>query len=347
MNWRSVRTGFLSVVLGFAAGAAAATAQDDMGPFMPHQGLEITTAFTNAYGPDAESHILITAVTPTAVDFAYNSSRGMVTTREVSLADRENARVLVLGFSNKMPVVIPGTTLLGLSSTQLVQLRDTGRVDMGLIYDTAGDELNGELTLVDGNMRMPLLIEDQVVNVRALHARANLGQGGRSAAGDFYVLDSQHNPLILQYSVQFSWEPTPRTERIVRVTAGRSELSKMEQALNTLREYDVYGIHFAFDKAAILKSTGHLMDDIATTLKNNPLWRLRITGYTDNIGQPAYNIKLSEERARSVKAALVHKGVSADRLETAGGGESNPKADNGTLQGRAINRRVELRRIDN
>ncbi len=340
----------LSACLGVVIAASAlgsASAQDDLGPFMPHQGLQLTTAFTNEYGPDAESTILVTAVTPTAIEVAYNSSRGMVANREVRLADREDARVLVLGFSNQMPVSIPGTTLTGISSVQLVELRSQGSTAMGLVYDTAMDELNGQLTLLDANMRMPVLIEGQVVNVRAIHAQGTLGKGGRQAVGDFYFLNSQENPLMLQYSIKFNWEDRPRTEKIVNVMAGRSEVSKMEQALRTIKEYDVYGIHFGFNKANILPSTRGVVSDIATTLKNNPLWRLRITGHTDSIGTATYNMKLSEERAQSVKADLVRKGVSPDRLETAGAGQTDPKASNDTLQGRAINRRVELERIDN
>jgi outer membrane protein OmpA-like peptidoglycan-associated protein len=85
---------------------------------------------------------------------------------------------------------------------------------------------------------------------------------------------------------------------------------------------------------------------MAKTLKNNPLWTLRITGYTDSIGEPAYNQKLSKARAEALKNALVKRGVAAARLETAGGGASNPVASNKTLQGRALNRRVELERTD-
>ena len=85
---------------------------------------------------------------------------------------------------------------------------------------------------------------------------------------------------------------------------------------------------------------------MAVTLKNNPLWTIKITGYTDSIGDAAYNQKLSQARAESLKKALVKLGISPQRLETAGGGASNPVASNKTLQGRALNRRVELERTD-
>src|SRR5262245_43164332 len=116
--------------------------------------------------------------------------------------------------------------------------------------------------------------------------------------------------------------------------------SEMEQTLATMRRYDIYGIHFDFNKATIRGESATTISDIAVTLEHNPLWTLQINGYTDSIGDPAYNEKLSDQRAAAVKAALVKLGVAANRLQTTGYGERNPKGNNNTLQGRALNRRV-------
>jgi OOP family OmpA-OmpF porin len=89
-----------------------------------------------------------------------------------------------------------------------------------------------------------------------------------------------------------------------------------------------------------------MIGDIAVTLKNNPTWRLKIVGHTHSIGGESANLVLSQGRAASVKNALVNDGISPDRLQTEGLGESRPMGDNGTLQGRALNRRVELVRTD-
>ena len=122
--------------------------------------------------------------------------------------------------------------------------------------------------------------------------------------------------------------------------------SAMEQSLSTLRKYDVYGLHFDFDKATLRPESAKLIKDIATTLKNNPSWTLQINGHTDSIGDTGYNQKLSSDRAASVGAALIQKGIEASRLQTGGFGETQPKGDNVTLDGRALNRRVELLRTD-
>ena len=70
--------------------------------------------------------------------------------------------------------------------------------------------------------------------------------------------------------------------------------------------------------------------------------KIKITGYTDNVGTPEYNTQLSQKRAESVRDYLVSIGVDANKMEVNAGGEANPIADNGTKEGRAKNRRVEI-----
>ncbi len=129
-------------------------------------------------------------------------------------------------------------------------------------------------------------------------------------------------------------------------TATAYSKEAMEQALATKHHYDLYGIHFDFDKAVIKPDSNALLDDIATTLKHFPKWRLRITGHTDSSGKPEYNEELSMNRANAIKQALVERGIDAARLETLGMGEKQPVASNDTPEGQALNRRVELVRLD-
>ena len=79
-------------------------------------------------------------------------------------------------------------------------------------------------------------------------------------------------------------------------------------------------------------------------MKRDPTWKLTVTGHTDDVGGDASNLALSQRRSASVRAALVSRGITADRIETGGSGASSPKATNSTLVGRAQNRRVELSR---
>jgi len=129
-------------------------------------------------------------------------------------------------------------------------------------------------------------------------------------------------------------------------TATAYSKEAMEKALATKHHYDLYGIHFDFNKAVIQPDSNALLDDIAAALKNFPEWRLRITGHTDSTGDVAYNEVLSMNRANAIKQALVSRGIDAARLETLGMGEKQPVASNETPEGQALNRRVELVRLD-
>jgi OOP family OmpA-OmpF porin len=86
-----------------------------------------------------------------------------------------------------------------------------------------------------------------------------------------------------------------------------------------------------------------VLDEAAQILQDNPDVRVTIEGHTDAVGSDAYNQQLSERRAAAVKRYLVTKGIAADRLETVGRGESEPVSSNETDEGRAMNRRAELK----
>jgi hypothetical protein len=129
-------------------------------------------------------------------------------------------------------------------------------------------------------------------------------------------------------------------------TATAYSKEAMEQALATKHHYDLYGIHFDFDKAVIQPDSNALLDDMTTALKHFPKWRLGITGHTDSTGDAAYNEELSMNRANAIKQALADRGIDAARLETLGMGEKQPVASNDTPEGQALNRRVELVRLD-
>ena len=85
------------------------------------------------------------------------------------------------------------------------------------------------------------------------------------------------------------------------------------------------------------------MDEVVKYMKENPEIELAIDGHTDNAGSDAANQKLSDNRAASVKAYIVGKGIDESRITSTGYGETKPIADNKTAAGRTKNRRVEMR----
>lgn len=103
------------------------------------------------------------------------------------------------------------------------------------------------------------------------------------------------------------------------------------------------GVNFDFDKAAIRADAVPVLKEAAEILKSNPSVNVAVNGYTDAIGSEAYNLKLSVRRADAVRNFLVGEGIAAGRLTTHGFGKANPVATNETEDGRAQNRRVELK----
>jgi OOP family OmpA-OmpF porin len=77
-------------------------------------------------------------------------------------------------------------------------------------------------------------------------------------------------------------------------------------------------------------------------LQENTGYRAHVVGHTDSVGSEQYNMKLSEKRAVSVRNMLVEQGIDASRITTEGRGETDPKADNDTAEGRQENRRIEV-----
>ncbi len=106
-------------------------------------------------------------------------------------------------------------------------------------------------------------------------------------------------------------------------------------------------VHFDFDKTDLNEYGQAVLDDAATVIngltEKYPAIKVDISGHTDSVGSEGYNQGLSERRANAVKQYLLRKGVDAGRVSTYAYGESKPVATNDTDEGRAQNRRSELR----
>ncbi|HLK09896.1 MAG TPA: OmpA family protein [Candidatus Binatia bacterium] len=105
---------------------------------------------------------------------------------------------------------------------------------------------------------------------------------------------------------------------------------------------ELHGPEFDFDKATLRPEGRHKVDEAVRVLKENPGMRVAINGYTDGVGTEAYNLKLSERRARAVADYMVSQGIDRSRLTVRGFGKADPVASNDTAEGRARNRRVEI-----
>lgn len=107
---------------------------------------------------------------------------------------------------------------------------------------------------------------------------------------------------------------------------------------------------FSFDRldfetgsATLKPSSAEQLKNIAEIMKAYPKVKMKIGGYTDNVGNADANLKLSRKRAENTMQEIVKLGVDAKRLEAEGYGEKHPVADNSAEEGRAKNRRIDLR----
>jgi outer membrane protein OmpA-like peptidoglycan-associated protein len=104
-------------------------------------------------------------------------------------------------------------------------------------------------------------------------------------------------------------------------------------------------IFFDPNKYDLKPESGAELAEIVQLLKDNPTLKIQINGHTDNSGKAADNIKLSEDRAKSVTDYLIAKGIAPTRLSSKGWGDTQPISGNNTPEGRARNRRTELKVI--
>ena len=104
----------------------------------------------------------------------------------------------------------------------------------------------------------------------------------------------------------------------------------------------LYGVLFDFNKSTLQPSSDATLQPVANLMAADKALKLEVQGHTDNVGNDAYNQTLSEARAKAVVKWLTEHGVTPDRLTAKGYGKTKPVADNGSDDGRAKNRRVEI-----
>ena len=152
---------------------------------------------------------------------------------------------------------------------------------------------------------------------------------------------SDHEIWVYLGGSGFSGGLTIVQSQPVAITAALLPADALQQALAQAGKVDIQ-VNFATDSAQILPASQPQIAQVSQLLASDPALRLAINGHTDNSGNSAHNLQLSQQRAASVVAALVAAGIDADRLHAEGFGDTRPLADNSTAEGKAKNRRVEL-----
>ena len=165
-------------------------------------------------------------------------------------------------------------------------------------------------------------------------SRSGVASSGSDRAivrGAYYYLDDVSVRCVAR-------PPTADTTAEKSTTQARPKL-----AVGTTFVLD--DVYFEFDRSTILQQSYNALTSLIAMLDEHPQLRIEIGGHTDSQGSEKYNLRLSESRARAVRDYLVERGVNPRRLRFRGYGESQPRATNDTEEGRAQNRRVEIKVI--
>ena len=334
----------------------------------------LTTSWSVPAG-DLESTQEISAVSPESLDFLGRQATRprLGDTGPVGHADLANrlcgkdvaegnafSTGWVFDSENKAPGLYPGLSRILLPLGKFQTLKSSGSLPMVFGYYDYMDALTewellawkGTLTRVEaGDVAFPLIINDQPVNVPAIHVKGQMkviesgGRfGSRDQPADAYILDDPSTPVVLSWMFGENLKQDDAFRvAYVKVTYPSANKPTIEQQLAKQRKAITYGIYFDFNQDTIKPESKAVLKEIAQAMADRPDWKLTIAGFTDNIGGDKYNLGLSQRRSAAVKRALVERyQLDGSRLSTAGYGDSSPIDTNDTLEGRARNRRVEL-----
>ncbi len=125
-----------------------------------------------------------------------------------------------------------------------------------------------------------------------------------------------------------------------------AEVERVGEGINVTFD-ETSGVYFDTDKYSLNQKSRETLNKLANILEEYPNTNILVEGHTDSTGSESYNLTLSKNRAQAVTGYLVDNGIDRDRFTTKWYGESQPKYDNSTAEGRAKNRRVELAIVAN
>jgi OOP family OmpA-OmpF porin len=325
------------------------------------QGDYESTLSVDAIEPDGSLHLTTEADVP---DQSGGRPQTVKVTRAVKAADLKASRTYKYMFFTGGEDEYPGTTAMGTSAAVLSDLRARGKASIKLDGEAGGiaGMLTGLLGMLPGadskgaakgyltasgtlELAEPkpapfrVIVNNALVSLPAWHVKGRFEQGDQPVSVEWYILDDPENALTLKFAFGKDKLEIVRIEFPVE-----NEAKALESSLAEKKRAVLYGIYFDFNSATIKPQSEAVLRTIVDVMKAEPEWVLVVEGHTDNIGGDAKNQDLSSRRAAAVKAALVERGVSPDRLNTSGYGASVPRETNATLAGRARNRRVELTR---
>jgi len=279
--------------------------------------------------------------------------------REVRREDMRSATRLTILWNSTDPTLIPGQTFATTSSAVLRALRDAGKVAFVLGVNEPEEGLEhlamlsflgvsrhyyrGTLERVAAHEPFSVLLDGRRTTVPAMHVRGTFTFSNRTITPQIWWLDDADAPLTLKWTVGSVYETVTRIDRAI-ADEGRGT-SFVDGLAGKSCRAELTGVYFTTASAEVIEASMPALERFAAVINRHPDWRVTIEGHTDNVGTAAYNLDLSTRRAEAVRDVLVRRfAVPAARVQSQGFGLTRPLESNGTDEGRAHNRRVEVSR---
>ncbi len=197
----------------------------------------------------------------------------------------------------------------------------------GKITDDEGTPITGAtITITDAKTHKTAAVINDTVNA-SYAAVVNEAQGHQYVA-TVTKKGYAFNSAIITEKDTFTGKPRPLDFNIKPIVSGGN--------------YVMHDIYYRTNSAQLEDVSQAVVEEFAKFMKENPTIKVKIAGYTDNVGTDKDNLALSSDRAFTVMQALAKAGIKGDRLSFAGYGAANPVASNDTEDGRAKNRRTEF-----
>jgi len=180
------------------------------------------------------------------------------------------------------------------------------------------------------------------------HEMANLTDGASFNLGQSFggVISDLVNNITSLYSLKYLSQSTlvPDSVRIdlLRADDHQPLASRKMLAMEPGRRFVFEDLQFGPNQAALVSEFVPELERVVRLMHVRPSMKIRIEGHADSTGRPEINMKLSSERAISVKRYLMQSGIAPDRIETIGYASSRPVASNSSEEGRRLNRRIEF-----
>lgn len=313
-------------------------------PFKP--GLTLISIYTNQSLGGKEVEILKTIQGIEGERVTVQAGRtepgSHGTTRILCIADLLNSRRYETYFGDSVPELIPDSTMFSTSRAVFEDLKSGRAAEFEYIEAVKSqgggyhfvEEEKGQLSRVEpDDVPYSVIVNGERKDLPTIHVKGGLS----GKAAEAYVIDDPGNPIVL------NWDMPETNFHIRYLKINFPEEKRIEQQIARTGCAAVYGIYFDFDSATLRAESDSALGEIAQAVRGNPAWKVVIAGHTDNIGGDAYNMTLSSRRAEAVKQALITRyQIPSDRLSSQGFGFRQPKASNDTVEGRALNRRVEV-----